>query len=94
LIEEEVNNATIIKRNKKSFMDMMNCFNSDLADSDVTAIKLTLKTNESNSTRVCKIRGLVGSKHEVGMFLRKFAAKAKSIRNYKSLYEEDYTENS
>mgnify|MGYP003463752122 CR=1 FL=1 len=73
---------------------MMNCFNSDLADSDVTAIKLTLKTNESNSTRVCRIRGLVGSKNEVGMFLRKFGSKAKTLRNYKSLYEEDYMENS
>ena len=57
-----MSNATIIKRNKKGFMDMINCFSSDLPDSDVTAIKLTIKTNESNSTRVCKIRGLVGSK--------------------------------
>lgn len=35
----------MIKRNKKGFMDMINCFASDLADSDVTAIKLTIKTN-------------------------------------------------
>lgn len=58
-------------------MDMLNCFNSDLVDSDVTAIKLTIKTNEANSTRVCKIRGLVGSKNEVRMFLSKFSKKAK-----------------
>lgn len=58
-------------------MDMLSCFNSDLADSDVTAIKLTIKTNEANSTRLCKVRGLVGSKQEVKTFLSRFSRKAK-----------------
>lgn len=74
-------------------MDMLSCFNSDLADSDVTAIKLTIKTNEANSTRLCKVRGLVGSKQEVKTFLSRFSRKAKQLRNYKSLYEDDFVDN-
>lgn len=72
MIEEEASHSTLIKRNKKGFMDMINCFSSTLPDSDVTAIKLTIKINESNSTRVCRIRGLVGSIAEVRVFMKKF----------------------
>lgn len=45
LIEEEVGGSTLIKRNKKGLMEMINCFSNDATDSDVTAIKLTIKTN-------------------------------------------------
>ena len=86
-----MNQATLIKKNKKGFMEMLNCFSNDLTDSDVTAIKLTLKTNEGNSTRVCRVRGLVGSRVQVRLFINQFNQKARGLRNYKSLYEEDYT---
>ena len=33
-----------------------------MSDSNMTAIKLTIQTNEKRSQRICKIRGLVGSK--------------------------------
>lgn len=61
LIESEQNHATAIKHAKKSFMQLIDCFNW-WTQGNVTAVKMTISTREKDSKRVCRIRGLIGSK--------------------------------
>jgi hypothetical protein len=55
---------------------MINCFNW-LSDANMTAVKMTIHTSEKNSTRICRIKGLVGSKKEVSIFINLFQQKSK-----------------
>jgi aspartate carbamoyltransferase regulatory subunit len=71
MIEREANHATVIKQIKKTFLQMLDCFNW-VSEGNMTAIKLTIQTNEKTSKRICKLRGLVGSKREVKMFIKEF----------------------
>lgn len=61
MIEREATHSTAIKQVKKSFLQMIDCF-SLVSEGNMTAIKLTIQTNEKTSKRVCRVRGLVGSK--------------------------------
>ena len=44
MIEKESNHATAIKQNKKSMVQMLNCFNW-WGEGQMTAIKMTVHTN-------------------------------------------------
>ena len=68
MIENEQNHATAIKHGKKSFMQIIDCFNW-WTDGNVTAIKMTVRTREKDSKRICRIRGLVGSRKEIVDFI-------------------------
>jgi hypothetical protein len=61
LIELEQTHATAVKHGKKSFMQIIDCFNW-WTEGSVTAIKMNIVTREKDSKRVCRIRGLVGSR--------------------------------
>ena len=45
----------------------------------MTAIKLGIHVSEKNSTRICKIKGLLGSKKEVKMFIDTFKSKSTAL---------------
>lgn len=75
MIERELTYSTAIKQVKKSFLQYLDCFNW-VSDGNMTAIKLTLYTSEKNSLRICKIRGLIGSKKEVKHFIDTFKIKS------------------
>ena len=45
----------------------------------MTAIKFGIQVSEKNSTRVCRIKGLVGSKKEVKMFIDTFKSKSAEL---------------
>lgn len=49
-------------------MQIIDCFNW-WSEGNITAIKLTITTREKDSKRVCRIRGLVGSKKDVVEFI-------------------------
>lgn len=59
-------------------MQIIDCFNW-CTDGNITAIKLTMRTREKDSKRICRIRGLVGSTKEVVHFISKFQAKSLMI---------------
>ena len=61
MIEKELTHATAIRQFKKNFWQYLDCFNW-VTEGNTTAVKMTLHTSEKNSTRVCRIRGLIGSK--------------------------------
>jgi hypothetical protein len=52
----------MVKQKKHRFLDLFNCLNFGGSDDGVTAIKIMVKTNESKSIRVAKLRGLVGAR--------------------------------
>ena len=43
----------------------------------MTAIKMNITTREKDSKRICRIRGLVGSRKQVADFIQKFRNKSK-----------------
>lgn len=45
----------------------------------MTAIKFGIHVSEKNSTRICKIKGLVGSKKEVKQFIDTFKKKSSEL---------------
>jgi len=45
----------------------------------MTAIKFGIQVSEKNSTRICRIKGLVGSKKEVKMFIDTFKSKSAEL---------------
>lgn len=45
----------------------------------MTAIKLSIHTSEKNSLRVCRLKGLVGSKKEVKHFIDVFRVKSQAL---------------
>lgn len=61
MIELEQTHATAIRHGKKSFFQVIDCFNW-WTEGAITAIKMTIVTREKDSKRVCRVRGLVGSK--------------------------------
>lgn len=61
MIEKELNHSTAIKQVKRSLLHYIDCFNW-MSEGNMTAIKITLHTSEKSSTRICKIKGLIGSK--------------------------------
>lgn len=56
----------------------------------MTAIKMNIHISEKNSTRVCRIKGLVGSKKEVKLFIDTFKNKSSDIVK---LFPNNYEEN-
>jgi hypothetical protein len=42
----------------------------------MTAVKLTIHTSEKNSARICRLKGLVGSKKEVKLYIDAFKIKS------------------
>ena len=88
MIEKEILHATAIKQVKKSLLHYIDCFNW-VTEGNMTAIKLTIQVSEKNSTRVCKIKGLVGSKKEVKMFIDTFKSKSAELTKlYPSNFED------
>jgi hypothetical protein len=75
MIEKELLHSTAIKQVKKSFLHYIDCFNW-VTEGGMTAIKMTIHVSEKNSTRICRIKGLVGSKKEVKMFIDTFRSKS------------------
>jgi sugar diacid utilization regulator len=71
MIEKEQHHSTAIKQVKRSLLQIIDCFNW-ISEGNMTAIKLTIHTSEKNSTRVAKLKGLVGSRKEVKQFLDLF----------------------
>ncbi len=71
MIEKEASHATAIKQAKKTLLQMIDCF-SLVSEGNMTAVKMTIQTNEKTSKRVCKVRGLVGSKILVKQFINLF----------------------
>ena len=61
MIEKELLHATAIKQVKRNLLHYIDCFKW-VSEGDTTAIKMTIQVSEKNSTRICKIKGLVGSK--------------------------------
>ena len=73
-----MHHATAIKQVKKSFLHYIDCFNW-VTEGSMTAIKMTLQTSEKKSMRICKIKGLVGSKKEVKQFIDTFRNKSEQL---------------
>lgn len=67
---------------------MIDCFNW-WTEANVTAIKININNREKDSKRVCRIRGLVGSKREVVTFIDKFKNKAILLSNSKVMFQEE-----
>ena len=68
MIEKELLHATAIKQVKRNLLQYIDCFNW-VSEGNMTAIKMTLQVSEKNSTRICRIKGLIGSKKEVKMVI-------------------------
>lgn len=61
-----------------------------MSEGNMTAIKMTIHVSEKNSTRKCKIKGLVGSKKEVKHFIDTFKSKCKELtRLFPNSFEEN-----
>ena len=78
MIEKEILHATAIKQIKKTLLNYIDCFNW-MSEGNMTAIKMTVHVSEKNSTRVCRIKGLVGSKKEVKTFIDLFKKKSEEL---------------
>ena len=88
MIEKELSHATAIRQFKKNFWQYLDCFNW-VTEGSTTAIKMTVHTSEKNSTRVCKLRGLNGSKREVKIFLNSFKQKSEAmVKEQPSYFDE------
>jgi len=68
-------------------MQIIDCFNW-WTDAGVTAIKMNITTREKDSKRVCRIRGLVGSRREVTEFIDKFKTKSISLAQSKQVMQD------
>jgi hypothetical protein len=90
LIEFENAHATAVKYGKRSFMQLIDCFNW-WTEGSVTAVKLTITTREKDSKRVCRLRGLVGNKKEVIDFIALFRNRSGMLAQSKMVSQEDNT---
>jgi hypothetical protein len=88
MIEKELHHSTAIKQVKRSLLHYLDCFNW-VTDGNMTAIKLAIHTSEKNSTRVCKLRGLVGSRKEVRHFIDTFRIKSAVLIKQQPFYMEE-----
>ena len=59
------------------------------SEEEPPAIKLAIHTSEKNSTRVCKLRGLVGSRKEVRHFIDTFRIKSAVLIKQQPFYMEE-----
>lgn len=78
MIEKELQHATAIKQMRKSFLQYLDCFNW-VTEGTMTAIKLTVHTSEKNSLRICRFKGLVGSRKEVRAFIEAFRQRSQAL---------------
>ena len=67
--------TAIKKRKKKGLLDMLNCLNWWAAQTNVTAIKISIMNNSRNLKKVCCVKGLIGSLEETATFIDKFRKK-------------------
>lgn len=70
----------MVKQKKRSLLDLINCLNFSSSSEGVTAIKISIKTNESKSIRTAKLKGLVGATQEVRKFFDEFKIKSKQLK--------------
>lgn len=84
----------MVKQKKHRFLDLFNCLNLGGSDDGVTAVKIIVRTNETKSVRVAKLRGLVGAREEVKKFIDEFKLKSKSLKEglHNNYFEDEMEE--
>lgn len=55
----------------------------------MTAIKLAIHTSEKNSVRICRLKGLIGSKKEVKLFIDTFKIKSQAMMREQPFHLEE-----